>query len=98
MKKIIYLSLIIIVVMTNLCACDERQKQINNDSEKQSIQDSNYEKDIKNNLRFILPIGIGVFIGVFLVGNLLKIAFDKFFMEDSFAVIGLILRKFKTSY
>lgn len=55
-------------------------------------------KDIKNNLRFILPIGIGVFIGVFLVGNLLKIAFDKFFMEVSFAVIGLILRKFKTSY
>lgn len=55
-------------------------------------------KDIKNNLKFILPIGIGVFIGVFLVGNLLKIAFDKFFMEVSFAVIGLILRKFKTSY
>ena len=55
-------------------------------------------KDIKNNLRFIIPIGIGVFIGVFLVGNLLKIAFDKFFMEVSFAVIGLILRKFKTSY
>ena len=55
-------------------------------------------KDVKNNLRFIIPIGIGVFIGVFIVGNLLKIVFDKFYMEASFAVIGLILRKFKTSY
>lgn len=52
-------------------------------------------KDIKNNLKFILPIAIGVFIGVFIFGNLLKIAFDKFYMEVSFAVIGLILRKFK---
>ena len=54
-------------------------------------------KDAKNNLKFILPIAIGVFVGVFLVGNLLKIAFDKFYMEASFAVIGLILRKFKIS-
>lgn len=54
-------------------------------------------KDSKNNLKFILPISIGVFVGVFLVGNLLKIAFDKFYMEASFAVIGLILRKFKIS-
>lgn len=52
-------------------------------------------KDIKNNLKFILPIGIGVFIGVFLVGNLLKIAFDKFYMQVSFAVIGLILGSLK---
>ena len=52
-------------------------------------------KDIKNNLKFILPIGIGVFIGVFVVGNLLKIAFDKFYMEVSFAVIGLILGSLK---
>ena len=54
-------------------------------------------KDVKNNLKFILPIIIGIFVGVFLVGNLLKIAFDKFYMEASFAVIGLILRKLKIS-
>jgi len=52
-------------------------------------------KDIKNNIKFIFPIGIGVFIGVFIVGNLLKIAFDKFYMEVSFAVIGLILGSLK---
>lgn len=55
-------------------------------------------KDIKNNLKFILPIAIGTFIGIFLFGNILKIAFDKFYMETAFAFIGLILRKFKTSY
>lgn len=49
-------------------------------------------KDVKNNLKFILPIAIGVFIGIFAFGNLLKIAFDKFYMEASFAFIGLILR------
>jgi len=52
-------------------------------------------KDVKNNLKFILPIAIGVFIGVFIVGNLLKLAFDKFYMEVSFAVIGLILGSLK---
>ena len=52
-------------------------------------------KDVKNNLKLILPIGIGVFIGIFVVGNLLKIAFDKFYMEVSFAVIGLILGSLK---
>ena len=35
-------------------------------------------KDVKNNIKFIFNIGIGVFIGVFVVGNLLKIAFDNF--------------------
>lgn len=49
-------------------------------------------KDVKNNLKFILPIALGVFIGVFAFGNLLKIAFDRFYMEASFAFIGLILR------
>ncbi|MBQ3145035.1 MAG: DUF368 domain-containing protein [Clostridia bacterium] len=53
-------------------------------------------KDIKNNLKFILPIALGIFIGIFLFGNLLKIAFDKFHMQASFAFIGLVLRKSKT--
>lgn len=48
-------------------------------------------KDIKNNLKFIMPIVIGIFIGVFLFGNLLKILFEKFCMPTSFAFIGLIL-------
>ena len=52
-------------------------------------------KDIKGNLKFITPIAIGVFIGVFLFGNILKILFNKFYMPTSFAFIGLILGSLK---
>ena len=52
-------------------------------------------KDIKNNLRFILPIAFGTFIGIFIFGNFLKIVFDNFYMETSFAFIGLILGSLK---
>lgn len=52
-------------------------------------------KDVKNNLKFIIPIAIGTFIGVFLFGNLLKIVFNKFYMPTSFAFIGLILGSLK---
>lgn len=51
--------------------------------------------DVKSNLKFILPIAIGTFIGIFIFGNLLKIVFDKFYMETSFAFIGLILGSLK---
>lgn len=50
---------------------------------------------MKNNLKFIIPIAIGTFIGVFLFGNLLKIVFNKFYMPTSFAFIGLILGSLK---
>lgn len=52
-------------------------------------------KDIKNNLKFIIPIALGTFIGIFLFGNLLKIVFSKFYMPTSFAFIGLILGSLK---
>lgn len=52
-------------------------------------------KDVKNNLKFIIPIAIGTFIGIFLFGNLLKIVFNKFYMLTSFAFIGLILGSLK---
>lgn len=52
-------------------------------------------KDIKNNLKLLLPIGIGVLIGIFLFGSILKIVFNKFYMETSFAFIGLILGSIK---
>lgn len=52
-------------------------------------------KDVKNNLKFIIPIAIGTFVGVFLFGNLLKIVFYKFYMPTSFAFIGLILGSLK---
>ena len=52
-------------------------------------------KDVKNNLKFILPIAIGVFLGIFFFGNLLKFVFSKFYMESSFVFIGLILGSLK---
>ena len=52
-------------------------------------------KDVKKNIKFIMPIAIGTFIGIFLFGNILKIVFDKFYMETSFAFIGLILGSIK---
>lgn len=52
-------------------------------------------KDVKNNLKFIIPIAVGTFIGIFLFGNLLKIVFNKFYMPTSFAFIGLILGSLK---
>ena len=52
-------------------------------------------KDIKGNLKFILPIAIGVLLGIFLFGNLLKFLFYKFYTFTSFAFIGLILGSLK---
>lgn len=52
-------------------------------------------KDVKGNLKFISPIAIGTFIGIFLFGNILKILFNKFYMPTCFAFIGLILGSLK---
>ncbi|MBO4816531.1 MAG: DUF368 domain-containing protein [Clostridia bacterium] len=52
-------------------------------------------KDIKNNLRFLTPIAIGVFLGVFLFGNILKFLFNKFYIPTCFVFIGLILGSLK---
>lgn len=51
----------------------------------------NFFKDIKKNFTFLFPIGLGVFVGVFLFGNILKFLFDRYYMPTSFAFIGLIL-------
>lgn len=51
----------------------------------------NFFKDIKKNFTFLFPICLGVFVGVFLFGNLLKVLFNKYYMPTSFAFIGLIL-------
>lgn len=48
-------------------------------------------KDFKKNFLFLLPIVIGVFIGVILFGNILKLAFTNFPMQTKYAFIGLIL-------
>lgn len=51
----------------------------------------NFFKDIKKNFTFLFPIGLGVFVGVFLFGNILKFLFDRYYMPTSFVFIGLIL-------
>ena len=48
-------------------------------------------KDIKENSKFLLPIIVGVAIGVIVFGNLLKTLFNLYPTQTKFAFIGLIL-------
>lgn len=48
-------------------------------------------KDFKKNFLYLLPIVVGVFIGVILFGNILRTAFEKFPMQTKYLFIGLIL-------
>lgn len=48
-------------------------------------------KNIKENFKFLLPIVIGVAIGVIVFGNLLKSLFNLYPIQTKFAFIGLIL-------
>lgn len=48
-------------------------------------------KDFKKNFLFLLPIAIGVFIGVVLFGNILRYLFSNFNTFIRFIFIGLIL-------
>ena len=51
----------------------------------------NLFKDFKKNFFYLLPIGLGGIIGVFLFGNILKMLFCTFPTQTSFCFIGLIL-------
>lgn len=51
----------------------------------------NFFKDIKRNSRFLIPILIGIGIGVILFGNLLKLFYNNFQMQTKLCFIGLIL-------
>ena len=48
-------------------------------------------RDIKKHSKFLFPILVGVFIGVLVFSNLLKIVFMNFRVPTSFAFMGLIL-------
>ena len=52
---------------------------------------NNFFKNKKENFLFLLPIIIGILVGVILFGKLLKFVFDEYTMQASFAFIGLIL-------
>lgn len=51
----------------------------------------NFFKDIKTNSKFLMPIIIGIGIGVILFGNLLKFLYNNFQIQTQFCFIGLIL-------
>ncbi len=51
----------------------------------------NFFKDIKRNIKFLLPIVIGSGIGIILFGNLLRILFSNFEIPTKFCFIGIIL-------
>lgn len=48
-------------------------------------------KDFKKNFSFLLPIALGVFVGVVLLGNVLTMLFESYPMQTKYAFIGLIL-------
>lgn len=48
-------------------------------------------KDFKKNISFLLPIMIGILIGIIVFGNILKFLFSTYHMQSCFSFIGLIL-------
>lgn len=48
-------------------------------------------KDVKKNSLFLLPIGLGAFIGTVIFGNIIKYFFSTYKFQSCFAFIGLIL-------
>lgn len=51
----------------------------------------NFFTNIKNNIKFLLPILIGASIGVIFFGNILRYLFNNFYMQTMFLFIGIIL-------
>lgn len=51
----------------------------------------NFFKNIKHNFKILFPIGLGCFVGVFLLGNVLKYVFYAYPIQIKFIFMGLIL-------
>ena len=51
----------------------------------------NFFNDYKKNLKFLLPIVIGVFVGIIVFGNILKTLFNNFYIPTCFCIIGFIV-------
>lgn len=54
----------------------------------------NFFKNIKENLKLLLPISLGCIIGIVFFGNLIKSLFLSYPTQTKFAFIGLILRMY----
>ena len=48
-------------------------------------------KNVKKNLSFLVPIFLGILLGIFLFSYVLRFAFEKFSIPTSFMFIGLLL-------
>lgn len=51
----------------------------------------NFFTDYRKNLKFLLPIIIGAFVGIILFGNILKFLFNSFYMQTCSCIIGFII-------
>lgn len=51
----------------------------------------NFFNDYKKNIKFLLPIVIGVIVGIILFGNILKTLFNNFYIPTCFCIIGFII-------
>lgn len=51
----------------------------------------NFFKDVRKNALFLLPIGVGAFVGIVLFGNILKFLFNTFYIQTCFCIIGFII-------
>ncbi len=51
----------------------------------------NFFSDVKSNLKFLFPIGIGIFVGILIFGNFLKVLFMHYKVPASFCFAGFIL-------
>ncbi len=52
----------------------------------------NFFKNVKENLRLILPIGLGCIVGIIIFGNIIKSLFLSYPIQTKYTFIGLILR------
>ncbi len=51
----------------------------------------NFFNDYKKNLKFLLPIIFGAFVGIVLFGNILKLLFNSFYIQTCFCIIGFLI-------
>lgn len=51
----------------------------------------NFFKDVKKHFKFLFPICMGAFAGIFVFGNFLEFLFNKYYIQCCYAFIGLIL-------
>lgn len=54
----------------------------------------NFFKNIKENLKLLLPISLGCVVGIVIFGNIIKCLFLSYPLQTKFAFIGLILRMY----